>query len=240
MLQFTTRIPVPVNLEVGSSDYSRGMKLFPLIGFVVGVILWGVYKLLLPLDPLVAAVGAVLAEAAVTGGLHLDGLADTFDGLYSNRRGEEMLRIMKDSRLGTHGVLAVTGVLLLKVTLLNALSSANILLAMGVFSRLAMVFGAAFSISARREGLGFLFIEGVSWKDALLAGLLSVVLIFNFMGIVYIVIAAGILLGVSLVLAGIMKRRIGGMTGDTLGALGEISSVLFLFLSLLFKPLHLY
>lgn len=228
MLQFTTRLPIPVQLKVGEEDFHRGMKLFPIIGIIIGSILWLSYRFVFAYDPMVAAVSAVLLEIVITGGLHQDGLGDTFDGLFSNTRGERMVAVMKDSRLGAHGVLAIIGVLLLKVSLINAIGNPVALLTMPVLSRLSMVFGAAFSRSAREEGLGHLFIEGVGWKDALFSGILAGVLVFYFIGITGVIVSEIVILIVTLVYIRIFDNRIGGMTGDTLGALEEVCSVAFL------------
>lgn len=229
MLQFTTRIPIPLNLRAEEEDFQKGMKLFPFIGFLIGIVLWVFYKFVFMFDPLVAAVGVVLIEIVITGGLHQDGLGDTFDGLFSNRTGDKMLEVMKDSCLGTHGVLVITGVLLLKTALINAIADPVVLLGMSVFSRLSMVFGSAFSRSARKEGLGCMFIEGVDWKDALFSGLLAGILVFKFIGVFYAAIIEGVLLATAMLFIKLMDKKIGGMTGDTLGALEEISSLAFLF-----------
>lgn len=228
MLQFTTRLPLPHTGDIQEKDLQEGMKYLPLAGSFIGVAVWLFYRIILVFDPIVAAVAAVLAEVVITGGLHLDGLADTFDGLYSNKTGKEMLEVMKDSRLGTHGVLAVAGVLLLKVALVNAISNPGALLIMPVFSRLAMVYGAAFSKSARQEGLGYVFIEGVGKRDALFASVLTLLAAFYFLGFAGAVAVLAVILAVSLWFIEVCSLKIGGMTGDTLGALGEISSLGFL------------
>jgi adenosylcobinamide-GDP ribazoletransferase len=228
MLQFATRFPVPRLENIEENDLQRGMKYLPLAGVMIGVVVWFSYRIMRLINPLAAAVAAVFTEVMVTGGLHQDGLADTFDGLYSNKNREEMLEIMKDSRLGTNGVLAITGVLFLKVALLYVVSRSAVLLVMPVFSRLAMVYGAAFSVSARQSGLGHVFIEGVGKRDALIASLLTVLVTFYFIGFIGSIAVMAVLLAVALFLIEVCSMKIGGMTGDTLGALGEISSVVFL------------
>jgi len=228
MLQFATRFPVPRLENIEENDLQRGMKYLPLAGVMIGAVVWFSYRIMRLINPLAAAVAAVFTEVMVTGGLHQDGLADTFDGLYSNKNREEMLEIMKDSRLGTNGVLAITGVLFLKVALLYVVSRSAVLLVMPVFSRLAMVYGAAFSVSARQSGLGHVFIEGVGKRDALIASLLTVLVTFYFIGFIGSIAVMAVLLAVALFLIEVCSMKIGGMTGDTLGALGEISSVVFL------------
>ena len=115
MLSFISRLPVPARWSQGLDfeHYSRGIVMFPLIGVVLGGLTGLVFMALqtwcgIPL----AALFAVLTLALLTGGFHLDGLADTCDGIFSARRRERMLEIMRDSRLGTHGGLALIFVLL--------------------------------------------------------------------------------------------------------------------------------
>ncbi|MGI6114356.1 MAG: adenosylcobinamide-GDP ribazoletransferase, partial [Mahellales bacterium] len=171
VFQFFTRIPIPSNSKASANNFGAAMKLLPVVGAAIGGMMWLTYRVLSPFDTLVASVAAVLLELVLTGGIHQDGLGDTFDGLFSNTNGQRMLDIMKDSRLGTHGVLAIVGVLLVKISVINALAEPCVLVAMPVFSRLAMVFGTALSGKSRGGGLGHLFISQVGPIDAVLSGL---------------------------------------------------------------------
>ncbi|HZX47477.1 MAG TPA: adenosylcobinamide-GDP ribazoletransferase, partial [Clostridia bacterium] len=173
ILRFTTRLPIPQRVDTTERDLIGGIRFMPLAGSIIGAVAALTYRTLYGFDPAVAAIAAVLSEIIITGGLHQDGLADTFDGLYSGKDREGTLEVMKDSRLGTHGVLALTGTLFLRVALINALKEPGALFAAPVFSRLAMVYGAAFSRSARQAGLGCFFINGTSGRDALAAGLIA-------------------------------------------------------------------
>ena len=116
-LSFISRLPVPARLSQGLEieQYQRSIITFPLVGLLLGAIAGAVVMLLQPWcgGPLAALLG-VLALALLTGGFHLDGLADTCDGIFSARRRERMLEIMRDSRLGTHGGLALIFVLVAK------------------------------------------------------------------------------------------------------------------------------
>jgi adenosylcobinamide-GDP ribazoletransferase len=228
ILRFTTRLPIPQREDTAERDLISGIRLMPLAGGIIGAVTALIYRALYGFDPAVAAVAAVLSEIVITGGLHQDGLADTFDGLYSGKDRERTLEVMKDSRLGTHGVLALTGTLLLKVALIIALKSPEALFAAPVFSRLAMVYGAAFSRSARQAGLGCLFINGTSGRDALAASIIAAAITLYPAGAA---VTAAALMVTPVIALGVVKlcsRRIGGMTGDTLGALGEIAGLGFL------------
>ncbi|EKO2207529.1 adenosylcobinamide-GDP ribazoletransferase, partial [Salmonella enterica] len=125
MLAFISRLPVPSRWSQGLDfeQYSRGIVMFPFIGLILGGVSGLIFILLqswcgIPL----AALFCILALALLTGGFHLDGLADTCDGIFSARRRERMLEIMRDSRLGTHGGLALIFVLLAKILVVSELA----------------------------------------------------------------------------------------------------------------------
>lgn len=162
MVQFLTKFPLPIELKVEESDFQKGIVWFPLVGFLIGGSMFLIYKGTSLIWPsFVSVVILVAFEVFITGGLHLDGLADTFDGLYSYREKEEMLEIMKDSRVGTNGVLVLLLVLLLKVTLLFNLVTQDflwVLVLMPVFGRAMGVFLAYIGNYARNKGMGGFFI----------------------------------------------------------------------------------
>ncbi|EOK4716239.1 adenosylcobinamide-GDP ribazoletransferase, partial [Shigella flexneri] len=125
MLSFITRLPVPRRWSQGLDfeHYSRGIITFPLIGLLLGAISGLVFMVLQAWcgAPL-AALFSVLVLALMTGEFHLDGLADTCDGVFSARSRDRMLEIMRDSRLGTHGGLALIFVVLAKILVLSELA----------------------------------------------------------------------------------------------------------------------
>ncbi len=125
MLSFITRLPVPRRWSQGLDfeHYSRGIISFPLIGLLLGAISGLVFMVLQAWcgAPL-AALFSVLVLVLMTGGFHLDGLADTCDGVFSARSRDRMLEIMRDSRLGTHGGLALIFVVLAKILVLSELA----------------------------------------------------------------------------------------------------------------------
>jgi len=224
-LQFLTVIPVPASWGGGTRELERSVWFFPLVGLFLGALLAALDTgLATLLPPLPASAIIVLASIALTGGFHVDGLADTADGFMSSRPRERILEIMKDSRTGPMGVVAVVSVVILKVTLLSAVTGPlrlpSIVL-MAVAGRSAMVMVMALLPYARPEGLasvfmknrcillaswGFAFLFGAGW---LLAG------------------PAGILAGLAALAATILagaysNSKIGGITGDTLGATCEL------------------
>ena len=230
MLQFLTRIPVPSRSWIASDEeFREGIIFFPVVGFIVGLfIVSSFYIGNLIGGRFLAVVTAVLVEAFITGGLHLDGLADTFDGMYSNRPKDKVLEIMKDSRIGTNGTLAIIFTVLLKAALLYHITIPEVypaLLLMPVFSRLTMVFACRFSRYARENGLGNYFIGRINNKHVGVAVLWSVLfaLIFPWT-LIYLFIAYLFSRLYIKHITGIIE----GMTGDTLGALCELSELFYL------------
>ncbi len=232
MLQFFTRIPIKLNLEVTDEDFGKGLAYAPFVGIVIGTLLalisYGLFYIF-P-RPIVAAIVIVL-YIIITGGLHLDGLGDTFDGIFSNRSKERMLEIMRDSRVGTNAVLAVVSVLLLNYAALTQISSEYILkiiILMPMAGRIGSLTGAAVSNYARSgEGLGKSFIDHCGKKE-LLWGLLIYAVIsfltFDYkLWIILLVPPISAFLSVKF-----LSKKIGGATGDILGAVCELNQCIFL------------
>jgi adenosylcobinamide-GDP ribazoletransferase len=224
-LQFLTVFSVRKALPFDEAGFGRSAAFFPPVGVLIGGLVWGLDLLLAPVCP--AALRSVIAAAALallSRGLHLDGLADCADGVFGGRDRQHRLGIMKDSRIGTFGVLALAGVLLLKVRALDLLlgeARMQALVLAPLLGRWAQVGTAVCSRPARDEGLGTLLVRNVRPRELLRASTFSLVVTFLLAG------AAGLLLfvvtaGITLALARAYHRRLGGVTGDTFGATGEI------------------
>lgn len=235
MLQFMSRLPVPGRWSQGLevNQYVRGIITFPFVGLLLGSLAGLVFIVLQPWSGLpLAALGYVLALALLTGGFHLDGLADTFDGIFSARTREKMLEIMRDSRLGTHGGLALIFVLFAKVLLVSELSlrgnnMLGVLAGASVAGRAACVMLMYRQKYARESGMGNLFIGKVSGMQTavtLACGALLCVLLVLVAGIW----AFAITLAAMMAFAWALRRTLGGHTGDTLGAAIELGEVVFL------------
>ncbi|WP_368749601.1 adenosylcobinamide-GDP ribazoletransferase [Klebsiella aerogenes] len=234
-LSFMSRLPVPARWSQGLEidQYERGIVTFPLVGLLLGAIAGLVMLALhawcgLPL----AALFAVLALALLTGGFHLDGLADTCDGIFSARRRERMLEIMRDSRLGTHGGLALIFVLVAKVFVISelALRGASMLAALAAACAVARGMSVLLMYRqryAREQGLGNVFIGKVTFRQTVITLALSLALATLLLG-VHGLLAAVITLLVVSALGQALKRTLGGQTGDTLGAAIELGEVIFL------------
>ncbi len=226
-LRFLTLLPISWRAEDDGHHFSASLPYFIMVGALIGAmvaILARGGQYVLP-QPVIAMV-AVAMLAGVSGFLHLDGLSDSADGLLSSRSREASLAIMKDSRAGAMGIVAVVVVLLTKFAALSSVSAelfSQTLFLMALAGRCAILIMMAVLPYARQEGgLGALFYYGNSRRAALLA---SAALIFFAM-----VVAPGQLVAIFVVLGLLLLlfsrwclKKLGGATGDTLGAVCELA-----------------
>lgn len=236
-LQFLTILPLPI--EPSEEELGKSIFFFPLVGFLIGIILTCIYWLGIRVLPfLVIIVLLMIVWIIITGALHLDGLADTLDGLYAGKTREKRLKIMRDKYIGVMGITAIVVILLLKYTLLLSVPVAHIskvLIFTPVLSRWGIVVALSMSPYVRKEGKGEMFSKSIQWWYAPFQGLILLVLaiwLFNFVNGISIVIGFLVFLWLSTIF---FKKRIGGVTGDTLGAVNEIGEVLILLFIVLLK-----
>jgi adenosylcobinamide-GDP ribazoletransferase len=227
-IAFLTIIPVPSR---AISDDGRQVLYFPLAGLVIGCLIYGMDHLL-SLTPYleIRIVGDILFLAVITGALHLDGLADTADGLFSHRPREQKLEIMKDPRTGVMGVLALLFCILLKMAgLAGVIHSESLiwLVLAPALGRTAQVMGLVFvnHVPSEKTLAKQFYQRG---KTVLLVWCplpFAIMLYLNW------IVALASLILFTLVLASLLmffKKQIGGITGDTLGATTEIIETVFL------------
>jgi adenosylcobinamide-GDP ribazoletransferase len=231
-LAFLTIVPLRVG-DPGPRGLSGAAAWFPLVGALVGVLAGATRALTADaFGPLTASVLAVLVLVVVTGALHLDGLADTADGLGARGGGaERRLAVMRDSATGAFGVLALIGWALLLTSALASLSDRDALLSLvaaGLTSRWAALVHAAAERPARRDGLGAAF----QVAPAALGAATSLGVVGSLAcGFAAGFVALGAALAAAVVTTLYARRLLGGRTGDTLGAtvaLAEAAVVLAL------------
>ena len=264
LLSFMTRIPMP-KIDYDEEKLGKSMKLFPLVGIVIGFILLFFsivfsyvlsnlsFSAFLPIIILVV----ILTDLISTGALHLDGLADTFDGIFSYRSKHKMLEIMKDSRLGSNGALALILYFLLKFILLFSLTIESregaiyAIMTYPVVSRFCSVVSCASSPYARGSGMGKTFVDNTKTCGLIVATVITLlytigmifmpfVLFTNYSLPIQIIMKSILIIVIIVALSALfayafsklIERKIGGITGDTLGALLEISSLLYIVLIL--------
>jgi len=227
-LGFLTLIPIPRN---AFREDGRQIACFPWVGLLLGLMLAGVDKLCsLFMYPELRAIVDILFMAAITGALHLDGLADTADGVFAHRSRERALEIMKDPRIGVMGTLAIIFCLLLKIAGIYGLqgdSYAIWLITAPVYARTGQVAGLIFLNYARQDqGKSQLFFQ--KGKYALLLPAILPLLLPFYTGILPGITVLMLFLLTTGALLVFFQRKLGGMTGDTLGALTEITEMLIL------------
>ena len=242
--QFLTIVPVKDPGEVSDREMGSTTVVFPLVGLAEGIVLAVAASLFLKVFPteLTNAL-LVLILAAINGGLHLDGLSDTCDAVASRADREKKLLIMKDSTIGPMGVIAIVMTLLLKFVMLNAVyfhSAAPAYLAtvilLPVMSRWAMVTAAFYSSRARNDGLGKLFVDHTGKKEllqataaaAVCAALACIMSAQYSLIMFYMMFAMPVLYAFSYGAVWFFKKNLGGMTGDSFGAVNEIAVLVFL------------
>jgi adenosylcobinamide-GDP ribazoletransferase len=210
------------------------MAFFPLVGLVIGLLLASGYYLfsLLFAKPLVLWLTIGLL-ALLTGGLHLDGLADTVDGLGSGGAREKILEVMRDSRIGAFGVIGLILLIGAKYLALDQLPSPSLpysLILMAVTGRNAMVLVCYRSPYARSgKGLAKPFSENLGSREMVLSTASTLGITLLLMGIKGILVFSAVCL-FSLGYRSFFLRKLGGVTGDILGAANELAEVLCLLL----------
>ncbi len=236
MLQFFTKFYLPFKIEIDDEKFYSGVIYLPIIGLLIGLFLCLIFYVSnLVFSKFISIVLVVISEIFITGGLHLDGLADSFDGLYSYRDKDRMLEIMKDSRIGTNGVLAIVCLILLKVAFLYSVEHMMFLLIlMPTVSRLMLVFISRISRYARDNGMGGFFIGRVKNNQLIIA--LMITLIINVIYIKSMIIIPFIML-FTYIYRQHVYSKIDGITGDILGALIEMSEVIYIMAFLILEKL---
>jgi len=232
-LSFLTTLPFPFKKSLSAREIAASLSWFPVVGFLLGLIISLVFFLLIPLLPRqITSVIILIVLVLLTGGFHLDGLADTADGFLSARRHpEDILKIMKDSSIGTMGGLGLILVLLLKYTAITQLPDRNVipcLLLLPVFGRFSIVILAYLASYARKEGgLGEAVTQQVSSREVVYASVFTIIgtlLLTGLKGFLVLAVIIFYTWGIKLY----ATRRIGGITGDLLGFCCESSEALAL------------
>jgi adenosylcobinamide-GDP ribazoletransferase len=228
--RFLTVLPMPGSLGAAAEDLEGAPPFFPLVGGVLGLAAAGAALLFWSvLPPLAAASALTVFLLSLSGALHLDGLADTADGFFSSRTREKILEIMRDSRTGVMGAAAVVSVLLLKAAALSGqdgTGAAETAFLMVLGGRVAMVAMMAMLPYVRPGGgLGLRFYARHKWGPALVAIFVYALFWAALDGWEGLIRAAMVLV-VMLIFAFYCYRKIGGATGDTLGAGCEIAETL--------------
>ncbi len=261
-LQLLTIVPVRITGTLGENEIVRSTGAFVLVGMVQGMLIVAVEFAAGSLfHPNLVAALIVLALAISNGGFHLDGLADTFDGLSvkstgdRNRDRQRRLAVMKDSVTGAIGVTAVVFAILIKYLSVRSVADLlpftyySSLLLMPAVSKWAMVAAMYHGKPARTDGLGALFLGKVGIREVAFCSISLIVVMaamqfaFGAFGIMQQYLMYGAALAVTYLSArvwvALSNVRFGGLTGDTFGAIGETSDILYLFTVLAWSRLSI-
>lgn len=231
-LQFLTKFPINLPRIPTPQENAYSVLCYPLIGLIIGGLLW-IIAVYLPIGVVGKAGIVTVFWIWITGGLHLDGLADTVDGLvggYGDK--ERILEIMKDPHIGAMGVISIVGAMLLKfVFVFEILTEGKMLpiIIVPILGRLSILFLLLTTPYIRKNGLGSALSEYLPKQ------LTIIVLILSLMSVLILPIKLAIIILIFfLLLCGYLnfwfKERISGITGDTLGTGVEIMEIGILFI----------
>lgn len=220
-------------------DVSKALPFFPIVGALIGVTAALINYLLRFFVPVPIVSVLIIAFLSCSNGfLHLDGFIDTCDGMAGHKTREQRLEIMRDSHPGAFGVIGVSLLLLLNHVSINSLSGivlTRTLIIAPMISRWAMVYTIFAYPYARPEGLGASFKKGITPLKFALATLIAIALSFVAGGLFGITIQACVWI-ITLIYAAYFKSKLGGLTGDTYGAINEIAEVsVFILASVMVK-----
>jgi len=256
--QFLTVIPVRVRGDISERELSQSVVFFPAVGAFQGLLAGlaaYVFAHFFTADMAAAFVMTVLVMS--NGGFHLDGVADTFDAVAVKSSGDadfdrgRRLSVMKDGTTGPIGVTAVVFAVLLKYLLLKDLLSYSstitiysLLFLMPVLSKWVMVAAMYYGTSARNTGLGRIFADAVALKDAVIASLVTLLFCLAVAELMQHTLYAGaaaalfffVIASLYIFTISAVKfcgRHFGGLTGDTFGAIGDLSEIVFLMVTAL-------
>jgi len=218
------------NEEVLTENFANSMAFFPLVGMLIGILLVLLRRIFyyLAVSSLVSDTLVLIVWIWLSGGLHLDGFADSVDGFLGGHDQEEILKIMKDSSTGAKGVVALVSLLLLKFVLLVEMPlflKDAVLFFTPTIGRWSMVIAAFLGKPARlKNSMGKLFMDYVGWREVIFASLTMAVigiLLFKLYFLPLVIIGIGIVL----LILKYCQQKIEGISGDILGAINEIVEV---------------
>ncbi|WP_430229766.1 adenosylcobinamide-GDP ribazoletransferase [Nitrosomonas communis] len=240
-LQFLTRLPVPLFSLPSEKTVGYSLLFYPLVGLMIGTLLITLGWLLRDAPPLVAAALLLTGWIALTGGLHLDGVADSADAWVGGMGDtEKTLAIMKDPNCGPMGVIAILLVLLLKFVTLHSLfimQNWMVLLYATILARTLIPLLFLTTPYVRRHGLGTSLSTHLPRKLSIFVITVSPLLLFLMTGLDYFWLILTTIL-TFLVVRFMMIQRIHGTTGDTAGALIEITETNVLLTAALLVPIN--
>lgn len=241
--QFLTRVPINKNLDCSEENFKKGIFSFVLVGAFLGLVDYGILILLDGLlPPMVVAGFLVIVPIVLTGGMQIDGIGDTCDGFFAFKEGgkERRIEIMKDSRVGTFAVIGIIWDMSMKFIMISYIISsgnyAGIIMFM-ILSRLGVMYAAYIGKRAKKVGTGNLYIQNIGTSGLVIAHI--IVLIAGFLSGEFLgtMVALPVIFAVVYIFDRYCIKKIGGQSGDTLGATNELCEIaaLMLFTILIYR-----
>ncbi|MBI5236270.1 MAG: adenosylcobinamide-GDP ribazoletransferase [Deltaproteobacteria bacterium] len=229
-IQFLTIVPIKKGLAPDKGDLARSMAFFPVVGAMQGGILAAIdYGLSGILPQTVVSAILLAALALINNGLHLDGFADTVDGLAGGNTPDERLRIMRDSSVGALAVVALILLILIKFLSINEMNGSSrtaVIFIFPVIGKWCMVLLSCLAPPAREDGLGASFTAN-SYSTFVVATGLTVAASWLLLGLGSLAVI-GVMAVWTYLIAIFFKRKLGGITGDVFGFHSELSEGLTL------------
>ncbi|SHK15394.1 cobalamin-5'-phosphate synthase [Hathewaya proteolytica DSM 3090] len=226
--QFLTRIPIKKNLNCTEDNFRQGIYFFPVVGLAMGGLQWGVYKVFSYgfSNSGIVAIFVMLSTIIMTGGLHMDGLGDVFDGFFCFKgNAEKLMEIMKDSRIGTYSCIAIVADMLLRYSAIGEIISkhnALMLVASPVIARLSVVYICTIGKRAKKVSSANIYIKNTDAKGVILAFIIAFAISSLSVGVLNTSILIGSAMVISTLFNAFCNSKIGGLNGDTLGCNFEI------------------
>ncbi len=238
LMQFMTRFPLSfMKIEYDERKMGKSLKYFPLVGLMIGAVLFLIsfflrnngYKII---DGLLI----VAAEITMVGIIHLDGLADTADGFLSSAPKEKVLEIMKDPSLGTGGAVILILYFIGKISLIGEVLfiDARYILIYPIISRFSTVMNAGLGEYARKEGMSNGIIDENGLREVVFSFILTGILTFAIKELKGLLVLAVSTVFILFFMKRI-RKRIGGITGDTMGASLELTSIIVLMAGIIIR-----
>lgn len=234
LLQFFTRIPVNKTYDYSRENFRKYFWMLPLLGGMIGLVQGLVFFLMSKIFPAsIAIIFALISEYLITGGLHMDGLADTADGIFSGRKGEKAYEIMKDGSIGPFGTLAMFMVLLLQYQGLLLLLSPAVFVLLGVLAKSSMLLLAYRGKPFNEKGTGEIITDNISNFTLLFTLSLVTGIFIYILGLAMSIFTSLSLLILIRIFRTISNKTIGGLNGDQYGFIHEISKVMIILILIL-------
>ena len=234
-LQFLTRLPIPKSIIANEDEIGKATAFFPLVGVIVGgccALVFAGLNVYLPAST--SVIGVLVVSVLLTGAFHEDGLADSFDGFGGGWTKEDVLRIMRDSRIGTYGGLSLILLVLAKYNLLSHLAGPHLwrwLIFAHAASRWTVLPLCMWLPYARPQGQGGLVARRIGWP--VIIGTATVFAVGFLLPVRESITAASVTIVIVLVNGLYYRRRLDGITGDALGATNQLTEVV-IYLTALF------